>query len=116
MALSMSVNVSKCSGRDRRVNELGDYEQVCVVGSDPGLRGPTACSRSLGLHCRHFEWIEQPLGDLQITPASTDFDVRFGDTVEIAATSYQQVQPFGQVEVFRRLSCCVGTVVDFDAA
>jgi hypothetical protein len=29
MALSMSVNVSKCSGRDRRVNELGDYEQVC---------------------------------------------------------------------------------------
>jgi hypothetical protein len=25
----MSVNVSKCSGWDRRVNELGDNEQAC---------------------------------------------------------------------------------------
>ena len=63
-----------------------------IVGSDPGLRGLrelTACSRSLGLRCGHFERIEQPLGDLQITPASTDFDVRFGDTVEIASAGYQ---------------------------
>src|SRR5262245_47242288 len=62
-----------------------------------------------------LEWLKQLLGNFQIAQASTNFDVRFSDAVKIAATGHQQVQPLGQVEVFHRLSLCVGTVVDFDA-
>jgi len=85
MSLRMSVNVSKCSGWDRRVNELGDNEQGHYrkpfrVG---GYNGHSC------LRCGLFERIKQSLGDLQITPACTDFDVRFGDAVEITSAGYQ---------------------------
>lgn len=63
-----------------------------------------------------LEGVEQFLGNFQAAAARTDFDVRLGNTVEIASTGYQQVQPLGQVEVFRRLALRVRTVVDFNAA
>ena len=63
-----------------------------------------------------LEGIEQLLGNFQVASAGTHVDVRLGDPVEIAATGHQHVQAFGQIEIFRRLSLRVRTIVDFDAA
>jgi hypothetical protein len=40
-----------------------------------------------------LERFKQLLGNFQITPAHSNFDVRLGDTVEIASTGHQYVQP-----------------------
>jgi hypothetical protein len=38
--------------------------------------------------CGFFEGVEQLLGNFQVTSSRTDFNVRFGDAVEIASTSH----------------------------
>ena len=56
--------------------------------------------------------IEQFLGDLQLSASDADFNIRFGDAVEIASPGHEQVALFGQVQIFGCLTGCVRTVVE----
>ena len=108
------MNVSKCSGWNGRVNELGEMSSGALDTGDALAlserkrdarekravsRARLAClahiSRTTNEEGGFFEGVEQPLGNFQITPPCTNFDVRLGDTVEIASTGHQQVQSLG---------------------
>ena len=109
------MNVSKCSGWNGRVNELGEMCSSALDTREAYLVIRAGLARlarkagrvgSINFACRvclaclahisrmtneeggFFERLEQPFGNFQITPARTHFDVRLGDAVEIASTGH----------------------------
>ena len=109
----MSVNVSKCSGWDGRVNELeemssGDFD-TREAWKPTGYSGLFGLSRLVSLveldnqqnqitsneEGGFLERVEQLFGNFQVAPTGAHFDVRLGDAVEIAPAGHQHIQPFG---------------------